>query len=295
MKKQYRSDFDLRQNMRKDNYEIFYYSDSHFHSVSEHRHDYYEFYFPVSGKIEMEIEGIRSRLSNRDVVVVPPRTLHRAVTETSERSYCRYVFWISVSWFRKLCTGMEGMSYITEQAETGNYIHHFSENEYSQIQSRILRLIEENRSDRYGVSEFSRLCICDLIMTLSRFVYEHDHPERKKQEDPVQVMMEYIENNLDEDLSLAVLSEKFFLSPSHIAHIFLERNGLTVHRYITKKRLERCADEIKTGRPVSLVYQEYGFRDYSVFFRAFKKEYAVSPREYQSLYLRDPDYPDRRK
>ena len=42
MKKQYRSDFDRRQNMRKENYEIFYYSDSHFQSVAEHRHDYYE-------------------------------------------------------------------------------------------------------------------------------------------------------------------------------------------------------------------------------------------------------------
>ena len=296
MKKQYRSEFDRRQKMRKENYEIFYYSDSHFQSVSEHKHDYYEFYFPVAGKIEMEIEGKRVPLSTRSAVVVPPGTMHRAVTENSEKSYCRYVFWISAGWFRKLCAGMKDLSYITELAESGICIHHFSENEYSLIQSKILRLIEEDRSVRFGDDDFSRLCICDLILTLSRIVHEHNYPRAvQKQDDPVQIMMEYIENNLDEDLSLEALGENFFLSPSHIAHIFRERTGMTVHRYITKKRLERCADEIKTGRPVSTVYQEYGFRDYSVFFRAFKKEYSLSPRDYQSLYLHDPDYPDRRQ
>ena len=278
--------------MQKDNYEIFYYSDSHFQSVSEHRHDYYEFYFPVSGKIEMEIEGKRTPLSSLDAVVVPPRTLHRAVTENSEHSYCRYVFWISVSYFRHLCAGMEGLSYITDLAKSGEYIHHFSENEHSLIQSKVLRLIEEDRSDRYGGTDFSRLSICDLILTLSRLVYEHDHPRSlKQQDDPVQIMMEYIENNLEENLSLESLSEKFFLSPSHIAHIFQERTGITVHRFITKKRVERCADEIKTGRPVSLVYREYGFRDYSVFFRSFKKEFLMSPKEYQAIYRKDPDRP----
>ncbi len=295
MKKQYRSDFDRRQNMRKENYEIFYYSDSHFQSVAEHRHDYYEFYFPVSGKIEMEIEGKRTPLSNRDAVVVPPRTIHRAVTENSERSYCRYVFWISAAYFRKLCTNMKGLSYVTDQAEAGVYIHHFSENEYSLIQSKILRLIEEDRSERYGGDDFTGLCICDLILTLSRLVYEHDHTQTVRQpEDPVQVMMQYIETNLDEDLSLEALGSRFFLSRSHIAHIFLDRTGMSVHRYVTKKRLERCADEIRTGRPISQVYQDYGFRDYSVFFRAFKKEFSISPAGYRAMYLHDPAYPGKR-
>ena len=295
MKKQYRSDFDRRQNMRKENYEIFYYSDSHFQSVAEHRHDYYEFYFPVSGKIEMEIKGERFPLSKCDAVVVPPHTLHRAVTEDSEKSYCRYVFWISAAYFRKLCANMKGLSYVTEQAEAGVYIHHFTENEYSLIQSKILRLIEEDRSERYGGDDFTGICICDLILTLSRLVHEHDHPQTlRQQEDPVQVMMQYIENNLDEDLSLEALGDKFFLSRSHISHIFLDRTGMSVHRYITKKRLERCADEIRTGRPVSQVYQDYGFRDYSVVFRAFKKEFSISPAGYRAMYLHDPAYPGKR-
>ncbi len=295
MKKQYRSEFDTRQNMRTDNYEIFYYSDTHFQSVSPHRHDYYEFYFPVSGKIEMEIEGTITPLSTRDAVIVPPHTRHRAITETGEKSYCRYVFWISVPYFNQLCTHMKDLRYITDRAEKNKgYICHFSENEYSLIQSRILRLIEEDHTSRYGRNSFIDLCISDLLLTMSRIAYDRDHPQQiQPQSDQIQEIMEYIENNIDEDLRLSMLGEKFFLSKYYIAHAFHERTGMTVHKYITKKRLDRCANEIKNGRPLNELYQEYGFNDYSSFFRAFKKEFSISPKEYQAIYLNDPAYPGR--
>lgn len=294
MKKQYRSEFNQRQNMTRDNYEIYYYSDTHFQSVSPHKHDYYEFYFPVSGKIEMEIRGKRIRLDNRSTAVIPPATTHRAVTENDERSYCRYVFWISASYFRQLREKMPSLAYIAEQAEAGRYIHHFSDYEYTSIQSKILRLIEEDKADRYGHDAFTDIVICDLLMTLSRLVHEQDHPlNREKDTDTVQAMIEYIDQHLEEDLSLETLGEQFYISKYYAAHEFKERTGISVHQYILKKRLQRCADEIKTGKPVSRICTEYGFQDYSSFYRAFRKEYNVSPKEYQMTYKHDPMYPGR--
>lgn len=297
MKKSYRSEFNRLQKMTRENYEIYYYSDSHFQSVSPHEHDYYEFYFPVAGKIEMEIEGKRTPLSSRSVVVVPPGTVHRAVTETDERSYCRYVFWISASYYRRLSHQSEELAYIVKRAESAaHFIYHFSEHEYVLIRSKILRLIEEERADRYGRSVFAGIMISDLIMTLSRLAYEHDHPQKKEKEtDTVDAMIEYIDRHLEENLSLEALGDQFFISKYYAAHEFKERTGMPVHQYIVKKRLERCADEIKTGKPVSRVYTDYGFSDYSAFYRAFKKEYHLSPKDYQKVYLRDPMYPGRQK
>ncbi len=293
MKKRYRSEFNTRQNMMKDNYEIYYYSDSHFQSVSPHKHDYYEFYFPAAGKIEMEITGTRTPLSNRSVVIIPPGTIHRAITENSDKSYCRYVFWISKSYFNQLAKDSENFGYIVRLAsEQQRFIHHFRENEYPLIQAKVLRLIEEDKSEQYAGNDFVRICIYDLILTLDRLVYERDHPHtEKKQTDLVQQIMEYIEGNLDEDLSLEQLSDHFFVSKYHIAHIFKERTGFGIHQYIQKKRLERCANEIKTGRAVSRVFREYGFTDYSSFYRAFRKEYHLSPSEFQAVYLHDPAFP----
>ena len=225
-----------------------------------------------------------------------PGTIHRAVTESDERSYCRYVFWISRSYFRRLRDNMPSLGYIAEQAETGHYIHHFSDYEYTSIQSKILRLIEEDKADRYGHDVFTDLVITDLLMTLSRLVYEQDHPHgREKETDTVQAIIEYIDQHLEEELSLETLGEQFYISKYYAAHEFKERTGISVHQYIIKKRLERCADEIKTGKSISRIYSDYGFQDYSSFFRAFKKEYNLSPKEYQKAYLHDPMYPGKRK
>ena len=285
MKNKYRSEFTARQQMLKDSYEIYYYSDSHFQSVSPHRHDYYEFYFPVSGSIEMEISGRRTPLSEHDAVLVPPGTVHRAVNESGEKSYSRYVFWISADYYRQLSRSAGGISYAVEQAEKKHrFIHHFSENEYAVIRSRILRLIEEENSSRFAREDCISLCISDLLLTLSRLVYEHDHPRPEAEPfDTVQTVMDHIVSHLDEELTLDALSEQFFISKYHLARLFQKRTGMTLPRYIQKKRLERCADEIRAGRSVTKVYRDYGFGDYSSFFRAFRKEFMRSPREYQNL------------
>lgn len=290
MKKQLRSEFDRRQNMRENKaYEIFYYSDSHFQNVEAHTHDYFEFYFPVAGEIEIEIRGKRTPLSHRDAVVVPPDTMHRAVT-SSEKSYCRYIFWISRPYLEELVGRFADCGYIIRSAEEKKaHIRHFSENEYAVIQAKILRLLEEDRSARFGSGDFVEICILDLLLTLSRTVYAQDHPQKKdKAEDVFQDIVNYIDQHLDEDLPLNKIGSVFFLSKYHIAHLFQDRIGISAHQYILKKRLERCASDIAAGREISRSCRDYGFGDYSSFYRAFKKEYFLSPREYQNVHTRDP-------
>ncbi|MCR4950734.1 MAG: AraC family transcriptional regulator [Solobacterium sp.] len=292
MKKELRSEFNKRQNMIEDSYEVYYYSDRHFQSVLPHTHDYYEFYFPAEGRIEMEIAGSRTPLSYRDVVIVPPRTVHRAVTESSEGSYSRYIFWISRRFYNELIKDIPEIGYVMKAAEEGTYIFHFSEAEYMALHSRLLRLIEENRADQYAKNAFARLCISDLLLSLSRMVYEHDHPEIKNERDDLfRSIMEYIEHHLEEDLSLDSIASSFFVSKGHIAHIFKDEIGISLHKYILRKRLERCAAAIASGKLIQDVYDNFGFKDYSAFFRAFKKEYGISPKEYQNVYTRDPRRP----
>ena len=55
--------------------------------------------------------------------------------------------------------------------------------------------------------------------------------------------------------------------------------GVSFYRCVTQRRLIAAKTHIWDGEPLDLVSQKVGFSDYSTFYRAFKREYGVSPRE----------------
>ena len=107
---------------------------------------------------------------------------------------------------------------------------------FNAIQSKLLRLIEEVRSDRFGRDAQIPLYVNDLLLYLNRLVYERLHPQKSRTEESLyQNVAAYIEEHLDEDLSLEKLAGEFFVSKYHIAHVFKDNLGLSIHQYITKK------------------------------------------------------------
>lgn len=90
----------------------------------------------------------------------------------------------------------------------------------------------------------------------------------------------YIKEHLLEELSLEQLEKEFFVSKYHICREFKRLTGQSPHSYIIKARLDLCKKYIEQGKSIHEVYQLGGFGGYNHFFRAFKKEYGITPKEY---------------
>ena len=96
------------------------------------------------------------------------------------------------------------------------------------------------------------------------------------------ILIIYINENYNEDLNLDMLANKFFISKYHLSREFNRLVGTSVYRYIIQKRLVMAKQLMSTGISSTAVYQHCGFGDYSNFYRAFKSEYQISPKEYMA-------------
>ena len=291
MKNQLRSAFNSRQHMLSEDFEVFYYSDTMFQSVGIHSHNYYEFYFFVEGKVTMEIDGRSFPLKQGDLAVVPPGIRHRANVTDPTLPYRRFVLWISSPFAAELMAESPDYMYLLQKVVTTHeYIYHFDLIECNEMRTRLFGLLDEIHQDRFGRSARIGLLISDLLLQINRSVYEKQNPRSHTESTGMyKAIVRFIDTHLDETLSLDRLAGEFYLSKYYIAHLFQETTGLSIHQYITKKRLQFCLGLIREGANVTEAYSRCGFGDYSSFYRAFRKEYGVSPARYQQdILLNEP-------
>lgn len=100
----------------------------------------------------------------------------------------------------------------------------------------------------------------------------------------VNFVLDYIENNLDFELSLECLSQKANYSPYHFHRVFLIVVNERLNEFINRKRMERIASILLVKSNISLkdLVYKYGFNSDSSFSRTFKKHYGVSPTKFKS-------------
>lgn len=88
----------------------------------------------------------------------------------------------------------------------------------------------------------------------------------------------YIEENLDQDLSLTSLANKCFYNPSYFSRIFKERYSIPLSEYVMKKRMEKAYDLLMTtDLSISAIASMVGFNNKSFFYKTFYKAYKKTP------------------
>ena len=91
-------------------------------------------------------------------------------------------------------------------------------------------------------------------------------------------VFEFIDKNLESDLSLNTVSGIAFFSPYHFHRVFKFITKETLNEYVTRRRIEKSAlDLLHKNISITEIAHKNGFSDNSSYSRSFKKYFGISP------------------
>lgn len=98
----------------------------------------------------------------------------------------------------------------------------------------------------------------------------------------IERVLQHIDQNLGQALTLAELAEVAGLSIWRMATVFRERVGVPPHRYICRLRVQRAQELMRQGSSAATAATEAGFYDQSHLSRHFRTLCGMTPGQYLS-------------
>lgn len=246
-----------------------------------HSHTFYELlYCNNDCGAEYLVGADRYRLQKGDIVFVPPGISHRPLLpDTMTEPYERYVLWISQD-FVDTYTSVFGM----EKKPSYGTLLRTGGTKWELLGGYFRRGVWEAENQAAGWQAAVVGNTITLLTLMGRSIQERTASVLKAEKpDLLNEVLAYVENHLSDRITLEETARHFYVSVSTITQLFRQKMGTSFYRCVTQQRLISAKALINEGKSLETVSREVGFADYSSFYRAFKKEYGITPRQYTQL------------
>ena len=251
--------------------------------ISPHSHSCYELIYCSScDSVQYLLGSTRYRLQRGDVILIPPGINHCPLfPEKMRQPYERIVVWVNEELLRRFRQhwATDDRSKLLEPylLRTAGSVWEVP------LQETFLRGCSESEQKQSGWEVALYGNTTYLMMLLNRALDERKQPKEERSE-LLDELLQYVEERYPEKITLQTAAHRLLVSESSITHIFRKRMGISFYQYVTKRRLSAARKLMEDGAAVSSVGELAGFCDHSAFYRAFRREYGIAPREYRELH-----------
>ena len=254
-------------------YTKFYQEKGTNYNFSGEKHSYWELTYVDKGELLTTIDGVSYHLKQGDLIFYAPMQFHTQSTfEKISSSYLTINFKMNFNHADLLC----------------NKIFSIQRDSYFIV----TRLIEELSNNNLYSDDLSLCYLKELIIQMLRLNNSHfhskptTHMQQTYENELLNDILLYIDNNIYEKISVSTLCEHFCISTSMLHSLFRKNMNNTAKNYINELKLSKSKELIRNStHTLSEISEMLGFSSIHYFSKKFKSYFNISPTEYsKSIY-----------
>ena len=256
----------------------------HYDMPTYHFHDMYEIYYLLSGERFYFIKDRTFNIKKGDLVFINEHYLHKT-TDTGVPDHQR----ILIKFHEKfLLTENSPLHEILKTIfKKDNYVLRLPIHEQNNAEELLEKMMQESQTQNSGFEAYLQSLMIKLLVHFGRYIqqnslnsFEHPSPIYGK----ISEIVQYINYNYLESITLATISERFYISPYYLSRVFKEVTGFTFIEYLNSVRIKEAQKLLREskGKVISIA-EKVGFGNVAHFGRVFKKVTGLSPLHYRKL------------
>ncbi len=253
-----------------------------------HEHDFTELAYVLSGKGRYLIDGKEYDVEAGDLLICNPRVKHTHIITNPKEPTIEFISGFTDFHFKN-------MSPNSIELPDGGYILHTTAELKQEISKHCYAMIAERESNQVGKYFMFKAHLMQVLLLVMRDIAGADKLEQKgctfesyNKSYAVNRIINYLNENYEQKISLEQIAHNMYLSPVYISKIFKEETGESPINYLIKIRLEKAKDILLNADSSSIknIANQVGYDDVYHFSKLFKKYYGISPLYYKKRAMR---------
>jgi len=251
----------------------------------KHQHDAYEILLCNKGKGSFFIKDNNYPVEENSLFLIDKFCLHCPILSNDNNLFDRFVIQFKDEILDKL-------SYlIIDDFEIGNifnkdiYFLQLNKSNHKLLKDISEKILLENSKKETAYKSLIFSYILKFIIITKRLTEQKNSiVKTNNKENRIKKIINYINQNLEKDISLNQIAEQFNISKYYLCRYFKKKTGFTVIEFINNSRIIKAQKLlINSNLRITDIGIKVGFNSLSHFERTFKKINGITPSQYRNI------------
>ncbi|MDD4111980.1 MAG: AraC family transcriptional regulator [Herbinix sp.] len=244
-----------------------------------HIHSCYEIHYSIAGGKEFFISNNYYKINGNNMFFISPNENHH-ITKLDKSSHERINIAIHPKFFTRYSTQASPLENCFKNLDDlSNRVIYIDSKNHKRLEFLLQKIYLANG---FGSELIEDHAFCEILIMLHNIqINQFKTPEPSITENTTaKNIINYINKNITDEISLDELANTFFLSKSYICRTFKTFTGTTISKYISARRISMAKALIDEGHKPSEACAAVGYNSYNNFFKSFVNIVGISPSSY---------------